>query len=292
MTSNGWAPIGGEHLNKPAIPPEEPRVFLALPIYGGIEAEFFATLLQSLTRFKSRVQVLQGDSLVPRSRNNLAHEFIHNCKAPFLMFCDVDLVVDPAGLEHLINLPPEYAIVGGCYAKKKIGPAEWVCNPIAGTSPDANGLQEVREMGTGLLRVHRGVFAAIAASYPQLHYTCDGNHDARVDYFPVGTFWDKEAGPEGKGYSRYLSEDWAICQLARAIGYKVWADTKCAARHIGRVTYPFPEPEAPKTEVNAAAPAANNTAAVSPPAVPAAEPVVSPPATETPKPKRRHRKAA
>lgn len=263
MTSSGWAPIGGEHLNKPAIPADEPRVFLALPIYGGIEAEFFATVLQCLQRMRSRVQVLQGDSLIPRSRNNLAHEFRKNCKAPFLLFIDVDLILDPVGLEHLVNLPPEYAVVGGCYPKKKTGPAEWVCNPIAGTAPDTNGLQEVYEMGTGMLRVHRGVFEAIAASYPQLHYTCDGNRDDRVDFFPVGTFPDQR----NVGTVRYLSEDWYLCQLARAIGFKVWADTKCAARHLGRIAYPFPDPstEPPKATNANGEPAA---AVVVPPPVP------------------------
>lgn len=250
MTSTGWAPLGLD--NTPAPGTDDTRVFIALPTYGGMNAEFVGTLLQCLQQTKSRIQILQGDSLVARARNNLAHDFMTNTRVPFLLFFDTDLVLDAEGVKHLLNLPPEYAVVGGCYPKKKTGPAEWVCNVAPGSAPDENGLQEVREMGTGMLRVHRSVFAAIREAYPQLHYTCDGNKDTRVDYFRVGTFPD----PLMK-ITRYLSEDWFFCQMAKAIGFKIWADTKCAARHIGQVAYPFPAEQQITAESIAAAANAN-----------------------------------
>jgi hypothetical protein len=243
MTSSGWSPLG---FNVGPVN-TEPRVLIALPVYSGLLVEFVGTLLNTLTLLSqngipARVEFLGGDSLIPRARNNLAHHWIHQTQIPFFLQLDTDLVLDAEGIKRLICHPPEYAVIGGCYPKKKPGPAEWVCNPIPGVGPREDGLQEVWENGTGLLRIHRSVYAAVKASYPQLVYICDGAHDECLDLFPVGTFPD----PLNKR-NRYLSEDWYVCQLARAIGFKIWADTKCAARHIGQVAYPWPPELPPET---------------------------------------------
>ena len=269
MTSNGWSPLG--FTIGPT--PNEPRALIALPVYSGLMTEFVSTLLASLSHLNAtgisvRIEFLNGDSLIPRARNNLAHQWYHHSQIPFFVQLDTDLILDPEGIKRLLSHPPEYAVIGGCYPKKKPGPAEWVVNPIPGINVREDGLQEVWEMGTGLLRIHRSVYAAVKASYPQLTYICDGAQDERLDLFPVGTFPD----PLNKR-NRYLSEDWYLCQLARALGFKVWADTKCAARHLGQVAYPWP-PEQQLQPPAAANSDQNSVISGQPGAVPPPAPVI------------------
>lgn len=198
--------------------------------------EFTGSLMNCLRKIIARVEFHAGDSLVTRARNNVTHTFLQS-QIPWILYLDTDLIFPAEAIERLCSWGPEYPIVGGCYPKKKVGPAEWVTNCIPGVGPREDGLQEVTELGTGMLRIHRSVFGALREAYPQLRYRCDAAHDIRYDFFPVGTF--PNAGQE----NRYLSEDWYICQLARAIGYRVYADTKVSAKHVGVVSYPFP-PEA------------------------------------------------
>lgn len=253
MTSTGWSPLGFDI--GPRDTPQ--RVFIALPVYSAIHPEFFASFLTTVSHLASkgiaaRICPLPGDSLVTRARNNLAHIFLKETSIPFLLFLDTDLGLSPAGIEHLVSLPPEFAVVGGCYPKKVAGPVQWVFNPLPGTPTNTTLPEtlEVWENGTGLMRIHRSVFGAIREAYPQYRYMCDGAGDERCDFFPVGTFPD----PINKR-TRYLSEDWAFCQLARAVGFKIWADTKCTARHFGQIAYPWPEPAAPAQPESAASPA-------------------------------------
>lgn len=231
MTSNDCLPIG----TKRPQPVERAEVFIALPTYSTWVGQFAMSLINALPRMKAAICPAIGDSLVTRARNNIAHEFMKT-DIPWLLFIDTDLEFPPEHIEHLISHDSRFPIVGGCYPKKKLGSPEWVLNAMPGSSPDANGLQEVAEMGTGLLKIHRSVFAAVREAYPQLRYRCDAHKDIRYDFFPVGTYRDATFKPEDP--ARYLSEDWYICQLARAIGYRVFADTRCTAKHHGSIAYP------------------------------------------------------
>lgn len=234
MTSKDWFPIGSK---TPAS--DIPDVFIALPTYSQVMCEFAASLMALLGRVRCKIQFHGGDSLVTRARNNVTHDFLRT-QIPWLLFIDTDLVFSPECILHLLSHGPSVPIVGGCYPRKKPGPAEWILNGLPNTSPDPKtGLQEVYEIGTGMLLVHRSVFGAMKEAYPHLRYRCDGNKDIRWDFFPVGTW----RGPEAKDgeEARYLSEDWYFCQLARAIGYRIYADTKCWSKHIGMVAYPFPD---------------------------------------------------
>jgi hypothetical protein len=270
MTANDCLPVG--HRRPASSGDPVPDVFIALPVYSQLMVEFTGSLMNALRSNLARVEFHAGDSLVTRARNNVVHTFLQT-KIPWLLFLDTDLIFDADAIKRLLSWGPEYPLVGGCYPKKKVGPAEWVTNALPGVGPRPDGLQEVAEIGTGMLRVHRSVFAALREAYPQLRYQCDANRDIRYDFFPVGTW---KTGDMAE--ARYLSEDWYICQLARAIGYRVYADTKVTARHVGVVAYPFPPPEAPKpveTPVNGnVAPVVENAVNTPPPAPASNEPVV------------------
>jgi len=245
MTFADCLPVGSKSRGAGA-----PDVFIAMPVYSGLQVEFTGSLLEVIKSVNSRLEFHAGDSLITRSRNNVVHSFLQT-DIPWLLFLDTDLVFPVEHITRLLSHGTQYPLVGGCYPKKKLGPAEWVCNVLPGAELREDGLQEVGEMGTGMLKIHRSVFGALREAYPQLRYKCDGNKDIRYDFFPVGTFKPLDAKPEDD--ARYLSEDWYICQLARAIGFKIWADTKCTAQHIGIAAYPLDAKVPDNAEANKAA---------------------------------------
>jgi len=225
-----------------------PHVFLALPVYGGVDPWFHQSLME-LIRAKDRPYGLTirhhvGDSLVSRARNRLVAQFLKS-DATHLLFIDTDLIFSPEHVARIVSHGEP--IVAGLYPKKqrKLG---WVCN-LLDPSPEADerGLQPVKYAGTGFLCIARAVFEDLIYAYPELRYDPDEG-DSEVgslwDFFKVGVWECPETG-----YRRYLSEDWWFCQLAQDQGWEVLMDTQIILKHVGQFIYPFDSLESFATEV-------------------------------------------
>lgn len=217
-----------------AIPSAEPifspKVFVALPVYGGYHAHFVHCLLKLIQSppVPMVVKPNAGDSLVSRSRNVLAAEFLKS-DCTHLLFLDTDLIFSPEHVARLVS--HDLPIVAGLYPKKQRELA-WVCNLLPGEQPDANGLQRIRYAGTGCLLVKREVFLRMIEAHPEIAYQPDtGEEGTKWDFFSVGVH---------KG--RYLSEDWYFCQRALDLGYNVVADTRVVLKHVGEMIYPVDNP--------------------------------------------------
>jgi FkbM family methyltransferase len=214
------------------------RVFLAVPVYGGVDPHFFCSMLNLVApqdpprSYSMRVRTLIGDSLVSRARNALAAEFLRG-DCSHLLFVDSDLVFSPEHVERLLS--HEVPIVAGCYPKKQRKLA-WVANLLDPPGePDARGLHSVKYAGTGFLCIAREVFEAMVARWPEIEYDPD-------DGEAQGPYWDFFAvGPwtcPRTGRRRYLSEDWWFCQRALDLGYEVLMDTHVVLKHSGGMVYP------------------------------------------------------
>lgn len=209
---------------------KEPKVFVALPVYGHYHAHFVHSLMHLIQEPPCKLQIKPncGDSLVSRSRNVLAAEFLKS-DCTHLLFIDTDLIFSPEHVARLVSHGKD--IVAGLYPKKQRKLA-WVCNMIAGEEPDENGLQRIAYAGTGFLMISRRVFERMIEAYPEIAYRPDaGEDDDKWDLFPVGVH---------KG--RYLSEDWFFCQRALDLGFDVWADTRVVLKHVGEMIYPIDNP--------------------------------------------------
>lgn len=169
-----------------------------------------------------------GDSLVSRSRNVLAAEFLKT-DCTHLLFIDTDLIFSPDHVARLVSHDKD--IVCGLYPKKQRKLA-WVCNMIAGEEANENGLQRIKYAGTGFLMIHRRVFESMIAAHPEIAYNPDAEEEgSKWDLFPVGVY-----------KKRYLSEDWFFCQRALDLGFDVWADTRVILKHVGEMIYPVDNP--------------------------------------------------
>ena len=100
------------------------------------------------------------------------------------------------------------------------------------------------EGGTGFMMIARKVFNDFKEAYPQFSYTPDHN---RSEHFTgdryIHAFFDtvidneKYLGLATNHSDRYLSEDYAFCQLARHIGEKIYLCPWMKLGHVG--TYVF-----------------------------------------------------
>jgi FkbM family methyltransferase len=212
------------------------HTFVAVPIYSSVCYEFMQcyTRLAVDTRNNITLRPMCGDSLVARARNTLTAEFLRS-DATDLLFIDSDLVFSADHVARLLSHDED--VVGGFYPKKQEGPLRWVCNmQLHETKPRQDGLQEVRYMGTGFLRIKRRVFERmIEAHGSELAYHPDNRpEDTEWDFWSCGVYVNK-----ADGFRRYLSEDWYFCQRWLDLGGKVWGDTGIILKHVGQAVYPL-----------------------------------------------------
>lgn len=247
----------------------DPRMFVAMPAYGGmIHAAFAEALLRSVNELKIDIDgrrrplighhgFIRNDALVNRARNNFAAEFLRGIPTvdgkgnesltqfEWLMFLDTDLVFVPADIDRLFRTAQRFGpgIYAGSYALKRLQPG-FVYNPQPGAVPDAEGVLEVREAGTGFMLIHREVFVRMAERYAgEIAYETDrmdggGGGELRHDFFTVGVRFDAAAGRR-----RFLSEDWYFCQRWLEMGGRIRLHTGIRCGHIGQLTYPVPADE-------------------------------------------------
>lgn len=233
--------------------PDLPRVFVALPVYGGYHSAFvpcLARLIQSPPQnAQFAIHANPGDSLVSRSRNRLAAQFLRS-DATHLLFLDTDLIFSPEQIGRLVS--HDLPLVCGLYPKKQAQLA-WVCNtvPEFGTADPETGLQRVLYAGTGCMLIRRDVFEKIAALFPEIAYEPDDGEEPGTyhDFFRVGPC-------VSRGRRRYLSEDWFFCEMAAQAGVHTIMDTRVVLKHVGEAVYPLQDPFVASTPEPAEEPAA------------------------------------
>lgn len=225
-------------------PMQHPRVklFVALPIYGGVDPNFFCSAMKMVAEFgvNTVIHPLIGDSLVSRARNGLTRMFLES-DCTHLLFIDSDLVFSTDHIKRILSHDED--IVGGFYPKKKQGDAELVCNALDNCPnpiDEARRLTQLKYIGTGFMCIKREVFERMIEAYGKdLIYTCDHDQETKeYDFWTVGVY----QYPDGN--RRYLSEDWYFCQRALDLGYKVWGDNGILCRHSGSAVYPLLTQEA------------------------------------------------
>ncbi len=216
------------------------HLYIGLPAYDGrLMASTFISLMNflmapsPLLSAPPYIDILYGESHVNRVRNRHAKRFL-NTDCTHMLFIDSDIGFTPQQITMLMER--DLPIVGGIYAKKEIGPAQWVITPLRGTDkPDETGLIEVGCAGTGFVLIARHVFEEMKepGKYPfpiTLEYEDDSNQKmGRMwDFFHAGVIDDQ-----------WQSEDWWFSRAWRAMGGKVFSDTKCQLVHVGHADYPI-----------------------------------------------------
>lgn len=173
-----------------------------------------------------------SDSLVPRVRNIAAAAFLKT-ECEYLLFWDADIISQPRDIQFLLESTEP--LLCGIYTKKQMELAP-VFNVLKGQEPvPCGGLVEVARSGTGFMRIHRSVFEAMKRA--EIAYFNHG--EEQWNFFPVGVV-----------NGEYLSEDWAFCDRARELGFRVMLDSRIQTRHMGLISYPIrADPELTKGQI-------------------------------------------
>jgi len=216
--------------------PKSKKVFLALPTYSNqMRRDFVLSLLDMLhfnpiPNVEWTVGSIAGDG-VARARNNLTHAFLTTTECEYIVFVDVDIVFTRDHMERLIgHLSESRPIVGGLYAAKQLS-HRWILTSLPNQPADENGMQRVKECGTGFKGYHRSYFKKVIAAFPEIAFHCDGapsEKPVKWDFFSMGVV-----------NGRYLSEDYYADYRAERIGMPVYVDTTLQLKHEGSFAYPL-----------------------------------------------------
>lgn len=162
------------------------------------------------------------DALISRMRSVAATQFLEQGAGDVMIMVDHDIGWEPGDLEHLTRVClDQVGVVGGVFSKRgfSLGVPIRFGNYGAYTIPD-DRIVECQSVATGFMAVHRRVLEAMRPTLPQ---TVHG-------FWP---FFETSTVTRPDGGLEYLSEDYAFCDKARRLGFRVWADLRPQLTHMG-----------------------------------------------------------
>jgi hypothetical protein len=237
-----------------------PYLCVATPCFAGNVTHVFHTSMMELAaeaatrgiRFSAIYTA--GDSLITRARNRLVNRFLAHPLWTHLLFIDADIGFTSDQAFRLLD--SGHGVVGGIYPLKNVfwdriasaalAPAarqarslEYVVGLGDAPGEDQAGFLKVDYVATGFLLMARTVLERLCARFPAIRYFTDDVADK--DFFhrdcagsPKYALFDTRIDPVT---GRYLSEDYAFCELCREAGEPVWADLKSRLDHVGLATF-------------------------------------------------------
>lgn len=183
-----------------------------------------------------------NDALIGRSRSMMCTEFLKT-DADVMVIIDDDIVFSPPDFWKIVEGARDTkSIYGGVYVTRSLEPhvtsrflpdceVKWVDGPVRRPL-------EIQYLATGFFAIHRDVLEAMVDARID---DADGGHTVQICELgadrPFYPFFIPFQCVEPTGQRNYLSEDWAFCNAARQLGFKVWMDQSIILQHMG--WYPF-----------------------------------------------------
>lgn len=205
------------------------RIFATTLAWRAIEVGHFRSVLRLLKTPGLRYGCHAGDALVSRARARVASDFLKGGLGDVLLMLDSDIVFEPEQVLAMCErAAKERAIVGAQYPCRTLGAMKPSSVPAAGShvryGGTFSGLVRSEYLATGCMAVHSSVLLALARSMPQVH-------PSTMAFWPM---FDPMVVNGAEGEPIYLSEDYALCERARAAGFGVWLDPSVRLKHIGQ----------------------------------------------------------
>lgn len=247
LFGNGHSKKTDDHLKEAVELWKGRDVCLCLPWYKETYPDTVMCIMAMWDKTRMRLELRSGDSMITRSRNQLARRFLKT-EATWSIWFDDDMVF-PFGhagiyatMTNMRNLPEKFlglntidrliswnkTIVGGCYWDRRgggkliAGGGFAILNPIP-----SDNLHPVDFVGTGCLAVHRQVFLDIANKFPE-------------------TFSEDSLGNECGFFTniqtphRMLGEDESFAKRATDAGHPSYLDLGLICGHFGQNIHGIP----------------------------------------------------
>lgn len=234
---------------------QAPRgVFVGPSIWRELNVLTATRMMVALTTAPQTEQViwapLWNDALIGRSRSIMCTEFLKST-ADVMVIIDDDIVFEAEDFWKIVEGARETrSIYGGGYVTRSTAPhltsrvfpnttITWAQGPVRRPL-------EIQYLATGFFAIHRDLMEAMVDA----EFTdADGTHriaecvlGADRPFYP---FFSPFQALEEDGRRHYLSEDWAFCNRARQLGFRVWMDQSIVLQHMGLYPYTVADLENP-----------------------------------------------
>lgn len=230
------------------------QVMIGTPCFGGLVHQgYMLSILKLIHTGLGRevgftLEMLGHDSLITRSRNTLLARFLAQPAATHLLFIDADIAFEPEQIGRMLAFNRE--LVAGMYPLKVAhwdaaagarmargehpasAPLLYVGSPCTGAEAEREGdFVTGTYAGTGFMLLRRDMLEHMVGAYPETRYRhIDAANAAVPDGSACHALFDCMIEPET---GTYLSEDFTFCRRWRALGGKLWLDTRGRLTHVG-----------------------------------------------------------
>lgn len=234
-------------------------LFIGTPCFGGQVSSLYTTSLMRLQHacalkggIDIGVNLLSGDALITRARQDIVAHFLEMPQATHLMFIDGDIAFDPSQVFRLLEFGADVA--AGVYPTKKIDWGKVGALAKAGMAnlesvalsyvsefedpqkiTARDGFAKARYAGTGFMMIRREALLKMAGHYPELRYT--GEHlaedplkNSKWRYAFFNCMVEESTGI-------FLSEDFSFCRRWTGMGGEIWVDLQSRLAHTGTMTF-------------------------------------------------------
>lgn len=239
----------------------EPRTHLVVgtPCFNGQTASLYTTSLLKLHQacvkrgdLDLSVNLLWGDALITRARQDIVAYFLENTSTTHLLFVDADLGFEPDQVFRLLDIGVDMA--AAVYPTKRYDWAKITEHAKAGRMPlESSSLSYVldledpqfqensirfakaRYVGGGFLMVSRKALSSMVEHYQDLRFS----REYQAGDTLTGSPWrcalfncliDEVT-------DTYLSEDYSFCHRWRKMGGEIWVDLESRLVHVGTVAF-------------------------------------------------------
>lgn len=218
---------------------EEPPTLL-LCAYRSVSPETMQSIVNLIAAGWPYI-VFDADALVTRVRSRVVSHWYRNNLSDVFLMVDDDIIFKPEDAERVTKLARDRrSLACGAYSVRDGSHLSGRALEVGVAKPFGPGLppREYRYAGTGFMAVHRDVVEALIATMPECSnndldsfwplFDCAFLHDGKLVEDPTTI-----AGEQAE----YLSEDYAFCERARHLGFKVWLDPSTILGHISKTVY-------------------------------------------------------
>lgn len=211
------------------------KVAVVVCTHRDVKVQVFNLLRQLENCPNPKIQVVPavGDALIDRSRSIAASRMLQTDN-DYLWFIDDDIVTNSLDITKMMwqMKKDDLDIHGAAYPIKSETDKKFAVRTISNNDGFPVGkdapIQEMRYLSTGCMGIHRRVFEKMIEK--EVIHLC---HPETQKFYPFFTPMEYEL----YGKWVYLSEDWAFCQRAIDLGFKVWCDFSVKLGHIGPKVY-------------------------------------------------------
>ena len=217
----------------------KPSVFIAMPCYDSVKINTMLSIFQLIQHLgRSKVEVginTMKSPLIHQARNYLTSVFL-TTEYTHLLFIDSDVQFGAeAGLRMLVSdkdvvCTPYRVKDESLQSRYTVKFADPKVVPIL-----PGGLVEIEAGPTGLMLIHRRVFKKIILSRPDLKIKNRANEALVQTEKSHGFYYNFFDFAFEDGYTS--GEDVSFCKLARANGFKLYANTESPTGHQGEYTW-------------------------------------------------------